>query len=1085
MNENKKRRLLSLFLVVLMLVMMLPVEGFSEVVDAAPTITTQPADKTASPGTTATFTVAATGTGTLTYQWQSRKNESAAWSNSGQSGAKTKTLSVAAIAGLDGWQFRCIVTDGNGQKATSRVATLYINVPKITTQPKSTYADAGTTAKFTVAATGTGTIKYQWQSRKDSSATWSNSGQNGAKTKTLSVATLAGLHGWQFRCIVTDGNGNTTASDAATLYVKPGFVTQPKDVSVAAGDTATFTVVALGKGTLKYQWQLRVNATSAWIDFDENGSKTATLSGPTMAEFNGWQFRCIVTDANGQKAISDVATMNIIPKITSQPTNQTAAVGETARFSVAATGTGTLKYQWQSRKNSSSAWSNSGQSGAKTKNLSVAVISGLSGWQFRCVVIDGNGQKAYSDVATVTIKAATTNYVTYKQFGAKGDGKTNDYAAIVATHAYANEHNLPVKADKGAVYYVDKMDASNPKGAIIKTDTDWTGAEFIIDDSKLEIESYYFDDDEYEEMHVTYPKGWDGKCFLFTVEASVVYPKTAINYSIWWRKNNGKWAWYYEGAKQDGDIKIYLGVDSSAGSFTLDNYKVNPTTAYNMKNKTFTKDTTKLEGPFTEKAMYSLRTESPKRWGRFGWGGANSSCIPQQETVIVDKDGTIDPLSTLQWDWDQITEIQKSYIDEKQLTVKGGKFTTIVNKMWDKAYIYRGISIQRSNVLLDGVEHYLAGEEAEYTKDSFGYSSLFQREDVFARYGAPYQGFFRLDHCAYVTLKDCVFSNRHRVFYIYKPSTGKWSNDSSTASYDFYAEYCVGVTLDGCKSAKTIDYTVDYVKGQLGMGPKVDPVYDVTESGLVGVMDDLRWGVTGTNYCKSLVVQNGCVINRIDAHKGTYGLTVTDSTLGHYGVAVVGFGKLTLDNVKIYSEYLINLRRDFGSAWYGDVEINNVYWYLGECYTPTMIFASYLPDKGYGYDTIDSGKKYSDGKPYLFYSQLPTNVTVNNLTIDASDVTNSALFTCGLAVYENPFASTKKTINDAFLMNRVSYMFPLKPTENIQLSNITLIKNPSLANTSFTKVGIMREDKDYHREYFFKDTKMNSVTVKLVTSDKK
>ncbi|MBR5658152.1 MAG: hypothetical protein IKX10_01990 [Lachnospiraceae bacterium] len=1083
MNENKKRRLLSLLLVVLMLVMMLPVEGFSEVVDAAATITTQPADKTASPGTTATFTVAATGTGTLTYQWQSRKNESAAWSNSGQSGAKTKTLSVAAIAGLDGWQFRCIVTDGNGQKATSRVATLYINVPKITTQPKSTYADAGTTAKFTVAATGTGTIKYQWQSRKDSSATWSNSGQNGAKTKTLSVATLAGLHGWQFRCIVTDGNGNTTASNAATLYVKPGFVTQPKDVSVAAGDTATFTVVALGKGTLKYQWQLRVNATSAWIDFDENGSKTATLSGPTMAEFNGWQFRCIVTDANGQKAISDVATMNIIPKITSQPTNQMAAVGETAKFTVAATGTGTLKYQWQSRKNSSSAWSNSGQNGAKTKNLSVAVISGLSGWQFRCVVIDGNGQKAYSDVATVTIKAATTNYVTYKQFGAKGDGKTNDYAAIVATHAYANEHNLPVKADKGAVYYVDKMDASNPKGAIIKTNTDWTGAEFFIDDSKLKVASYSFD--KKDNMSVTFPEGWDGKCFLFTIEPSVVYKNTWINYGIWWRLNNGKWTWYYDKDKQPGDIKIYIGLDPGIGSYSNSQYVSNPTGAINMKNKTFSKDTTKLEGSFSEKALYSLRTESTKRWGRFGWEGSNSSLIPQEECVIVDTDGKIDPISKLQWDWDEITEIQKSYIDDKQLTVKGGKFTTKVNTMWSSGYIYRGISIERSNVLLEGVEHYLTGEEAEYSKDSFGFSTLFNRNDVFARYGAPYQGFFRLDHCAYVTLKDCVFSNRHRVFYKYVPSTGEWRNDSSTASYDFYAEYCVGITLDGCKSAKTIDYEPDYVKGLLGLGPKVDPVYDVNEDGIVGIMDDLRWGVTGTNYCKSLVVQNGCEINRIDAHKGTYGLTVTDSTLGHYGVAVVGFGKLKIENSKIYSDYLVNLRRDFGSAWYGDVEINNVYWNIGEQYSPSMIFASYLPDKGYGYDTIDSGKKYPNGDPYLYYSQLPTNITISNLTIDARGVTNRALFTSGLAVYESPFLSLKKVIDDKFLMDRTQYMFPLKPTETIQLSNITMIKNPMFSQTTLDNFVLVRPHPDYHTEYFFDKTQMNDITIKLITQNKK
>ncbi|MBE6560747.1 MAG: hypothetical protein E7662_06450 [Ruminococcaceae bacterium] len=69
-------------------------------------------------------------------------------------------------------------------------------------------------------------------------------------------------------------------------------------------------------------------------------------------------------------------------------------------------------------------------------------------------------------------------FVSYKAFGAKGDGKTDDLAAIIAAHEYANEHHLPVKADEGAVYYIGDADA----GAVIKTDTDWTGASFLLDD---------------------------------------------------------------------------------------------------------------------------------------------------------------------------------------------------------------------------------------------------------------------------------------------------------------------------------------------------------------------------------------------------------------------------------------------------------------------------------------------------------------------------------------------------------------------------------------------------------------------------
>lgn len=75
--------------------------------------------------------------------------------------------------------------------------------------------------------------------------------------------------------------------------------------------------------------------------------------------------------------------------------------------------------------------------------------------------------------------------VYYSEFGAKGDGKTNDMQAIIDAHAYANLYNLPVKADEGATYYISEASA----GAQIMTNTDWTGANFIIDDSGVGIDT--------------------------------------------------------------------------------------------------------------------------------------------------------------------------------------------------------------------------------------------------------------------------------------------------------------------------------------------------------------------------------------------------------------------------------------------------------------------------------------------------------------------------------------------------------------------------------------------------------------------
>lgn len=72
--------------------------------------------------------------------------------------------------------------------------------------------------------------------------------------------------------------------------------------------------------------------------------------------------------------------------------------------------------------------------------------------------------------------------VRYSDFGAVGDGQTDDMEAIVAAHAFANLHALPVKADSGATYYISGKDRT----AIIKTDTDFGTASFIIDDTAVQ-----------------------------------------------------------------------------------------------------------------------------------------------------------------------------------------------------------------------------------------------------------------------------------------------------------------------------------------------------------------------------------------------------------------------------------------------------------------------------------------------------------------------------------------------------------------------------------------------------------------------
>ncbi len=79
-------------------------------------------------------------------------------------------------------------------------------------------------------------------------------------------------------------------------------------------------------------------------------------------------------------------------------------------------------------------------------------------------------------------KFKANGLVRYSDFGARGDGKTDDIDAIAAAHAFANQHGLRVKADEGASYYI----GGKERTAVVRTDTDFGTAAFIIDDTEVQ-----------------------------------------------------------------------------------------------------------------------------------------------------------------------------------------------------------------------------------------------------------------------------------------------------------------------------------------------------------------------------------------------------------------------------------------------------------------------------------------------------------------------------------------------------------------------------------------------------------------------
>jgi PKD repeat protein len=257
--------------------------------------------------------------------------------------------------------------------------------PVITRQPSSVTVTQGQTATFTVTATGTAPLSYKWQKN--------GTDISGATSASYTTpATTASDSGATFRCAVTNTAGSAVSS-SATLTVlggAPTITTQPAGQTVQAGQRATFTVAATGTAPLSYRWQKNgVN-----ISRSTSASYTTPV---TRAGDDGATFRCVVTNSAGS-TVSDSATLTVVsaPAITVQPSSQTVRQGQTATFSVTATGTAPLSYQWQ--KNGVNI------AGAVSASYTTPATSRSdNGARFRCIVTNTIGT-ATSNSATLRVR---------------------------------------------------------------------------------------------------------------------------------------------------------------------------------------------------------------------------------------------------------------------------------------------------------------------------------------------------------------------------------------------------------------------------------------------------------------------------------------------------------------------------------------------------------------------------------------------------------------------------------------------------------------------------------------------------------
>lgn len=209
--------------------------------------------------------------------------------------------------------------------------------PTIDTQPSADSVTEGETASFSVTASGTGTLTYQWYETTAGAI-------SGATSSTYAFTAALADDGNSYYCAVTDDNG-TTNTDAASLAVAAipaplSIATHPQPLAVLVGATAEFSVVkGGGQGTVTYQWFDSVNG-------ELSGETSATLSFTASKSQDGRLYTCAVADDVDEIFVGARLTVSRVLAITSQPGAVAANAGDVAIFTVAATGDAPISYQW-------------------------------------------------------------------------------------------------------------------------------------------------------------------------------------------------------------------------------------------------------------------------------------------------------------------------------------------------------------------------------------------------------------------------------------------------------------------------------------------------------------------------------------------------------------------------------------------------------------------------------------------------------------------------------------------------------------------------------------------------------------------
>lgn len=354
----------------------------------APTITTHPASQSVALGGTVTFSVTASGTTPFTYQW--RKNEQPI------NAATSSTLTLSNVQSTDAGNYDVIVTNSVGS-VTSNAATLTpVAVTNITwnfgtvdggPSIPSSALPGGVTGGAITQGNNNGTTALVTTASASSGYTGATgNGNAGIAARTGALSTAANGSGY-FQFTFTPVQGSRLHI-SAIAFGSRSTSTGPQSYALYTSTDNYTAPVATGTMPNNSAWALRTPTLTP---------VTGILSTPITFRLYGYSGTGSAGVNNANWRIDDLAltvAVQTAPTITTPPASQSVATGADATFTVVASGTDPLSYQWRR--------STQPINGATTASYTIVGVQPSDAASYDVVVTNMAGT-ATSTAATLTV----------------------------------------------------------------------------------------------------------------------------------------------------------------------------------------------------------------------------------------------------------------------------------------------------------------------------------------------------------------------------------------------------------------------------------------------------------------------------------------------------------------------------------------------------------------------------------------------------------------------------------------------------------------------------------------------------------